>query len=266
MNFFFATPTNNKHIKSLTQRVFPLFKNVFELPAYSLLLFALSTISLAASTEEPKDFHAVYKAKISGISITATRSLETLENGNKKLTFIADSWLGDIIETSEFQWDENVHVIPETYTYNRTGLGRNREAILKFNWQENQVVNNVERKPWKMKIPDLALDKVSYQLQIRSDLINQKPLLSYNIADGGRLKQYDFEILGEEEIETRAGKFTAIRVKRIREESEERQTIFWLAKDWDYLVIRVQQQEEDGASYEIDLREATLGGVKVKGQ
>ncbi|GAB1268655.1 DUF3108 domain-containing protein [Aurantivibrio infirmus] len=233
---------------------------------FSAILFCIySTLSVSALADQPKNFEAIYKAKINGISITATRKLETLENGNQKLTFIADSWIGDIIETSEFQWNQDVRVIPETYTYNRTGLGRNREAILKFNWENNQVINNVERKPWKMDVPDLALDKVSYQLQIRSDLINKIPLSTYNIADGGRLKQYDFEVLGEEELETRAGKFTAVRVKRIREESEDRQTIFWLAKDWDYLVIRVQQQEEDGASYEIDLREATLDGEKVKG-
>jgi hypothetical protein len=225
----------------------------------------LSLTTSASPATQPKDFEAVYKAKFRGIPITATRKLETLADGSRLFTFHADSWIASLKETSQFRWNDSGHIVPVQYHYQRTGLGRDREAVLDFDWQAKRVVNNVEHKPWKMDIPEHALDKLSYQLQIRTDLINSKPLLEYSIADGGRLKQYNFEILGEEEITTPAGRFMAIKVKRLREQDAERHTIFWMAKDWDYLVVRLQQKEDDGGNYEIDLDNATIDGKAIKG-
>jgi hypothetical protein len=232
-----------------------------------LALFCLLPLSLTAKVSiatPPKNFEAVYKAKYRGIAVTATRQLQTLADGSQVFSFKAESWIADLEEASVFRWSENDRIVPIQYRYERSGLGRDREAVLDFDWATNTVINNVERKPWKMEVPLLALDKLSYQLQIRADLIHNRPLLEYKIADGGRIKEYSFELLGEEEVQTDAGRFMAVKVKRIRE-NEDRQTIFWMAKDWDYMIVRLQQQEEDGATYEIDLSRATLDGKAVKG-
>ncbi|MCW8194334.1 DUF3108 domain-containing protein [Proteobacteria bacterium 005FR1] len=235
------------------------------LPMLALLCFLpLSLVAKATIATPPKNFEAVYKAKYHGISVTATRSLRTAPDGSKVYEFEAESWIADLKETSVFRWSQNDRIVPIRYRYERTGLGRDREAVLDFDWATNTVINNVERKPWKMEVPLLALDKLSYQLQIRADLINERPLLEYKIADGGRIKEYSFEVLGEEEIDTDAGRFKAVKVKRVRE-NEDRQTVFWMAKDWDYLIVRLQQVEDDGASYEIDLNRATLDGKPVEG-
>lgn len=235
--------------------------------ATTALLFSLLASNLAAEAslaQQPKDFVAVYKAKYHGISVTATRSLRSLSDGLQIFSFEADSWLADLTETTVFRWSETDHIIPIQYVYERNGLGRDREATVHFDWENLSVTNNVERKPWKMKIPVETLDKLSYQLQIRTDMINNKPLLRYQIADGGRLKEYGFEVLGEEEVKTPAGRFRAVKVKRVRED-EERSTFFWMAKDWDYMIVRLQQQEDDGENYEIDLFKATLDGKEVTG-
>ncbi len=229
-----------------------------------LLAVSVSLFSLQAAAELPQDFSATYKAKYRGISITAKRSLAQLDNGRQLFTFSADSFIADLKETSEFQWNENDHIIPVRYTYERGGLGRDRKAELKFDWQQKKVENNVQNKPWTMPVPDLALDKLSYQLQLRTDLINGKDLSGYEIADGGKLKVYSFKIIGEEELKTPAGRFDVVKVKRVREQDDERQTIIWFAKNWNYMVVRLQQEEDD-KSYEIDLVSATLNGKKVKG-
>lgn len=231
----------------------------------TLLSFSVS-LSVAAHASfavQPKNFEAIYKAKYHGISVTATRKLETLEDGTQLFTFFADSWLADLKETSLFRWNED-HIIPIQYRYERSGLGRDREAIVDFDWKTNKVINNVERKPWQMDVPDLAMDKLSYQLQIQTDLINGKELLEYEIADGGRMKEFSFEVLGEEVIKTKAGRFETVVVRRIREGDSDRTTTMWMAKNWDYLVVRLQQKE-DGSSYEIDLHKGVLDGKRVKG-
>lgn len=218
----------------------------------------------ALADELPQPFEATYKAKYRGIGVTAVRKLRTLESGNLYYTFVADSLIAELSETSQFIWSDTAHIVPLRYTYLRSVLGRERKAELNFYWDKSEVVNNVEDKPWTMDIPPETLDKLSYHLQLRADLLNGKPLRGYQVADGGKLKQYGFKIIGEEVLDTEAGKFEVVKVKRIRDEDEERQTIIWFAKNWDYLVVRLQQ-EEDGKSYEIDLESATLNGEPVKG-
>lgn len=233
----------------------------------TLCAFLVLPLSLGADTlriPAPKSFEATYKARYHGISITAVRSLRTLEDGSQQFIFHADSWLASLKEISLFRWDDNNHIKPIRYHYERTGLGRNREAVLDFDLANNKVINNVERRPWQMTVPDGVLDKLNYQLQIRADLLSRKPLLQYEIADGGKLKQYAFEVLGEEVVKTDAGRFNAVKIRRLREADADRSTTFWMAKDWDYMIVRLQQQEDD-STYEIDLHKATLDGVQVKG-
>lgn len=228
-----------------------------------LFAICLGLLSGTAIADLPKPFTATYKAKYRGISVTAIRSLETLENGLQRFSFNADSFLADLKENSDFSWS-NDHIVPTAYLYERGGLGRDRKAELLFDWNKMEVVNNVQNKPWRMSIPEGALDKLSYQLQLRTDLINNRGLRQYQVADGGKLKLYDFEIVGEETLDTRAGQFEVVKVRRLREQDAKRQTVIWFAKDWDYLVVRLQQ-EEDNKTYEIDLVSASLDGMEVKG-
>lgn len=236
-------------------------------PILAVLAFLILPLTVWADTPSvpaPKSFEAIYKARYHGISVTATRSLQTLEDGTQKFIFHADSWLASLKETSLFRWGDNNHIKPIRYRYERSGLGRNREAVLDFDLTNLTVINNVERRPWQMDVPEGVLDKLNYQLQIRADLLSRKPLLQYDIADGGKLKQYSFEVLGEEVVKTEAGRFNAVKIRRVRDPDDDRHTTFWMAKDWDYMIVRLQQKDED-STYEIDLHRATLDGRKVKG-
>lgn len=212
-----------------------------------------------------QDFEAVYKTRLRGFGVTVTRKLETLEDGSKQFTVEADSLLADVLETSQFHWNDASHIVPVKYTYLRDGLGRDRKAMLDFDWPSQTVINNVEGRPWTMDIPPLTLDKLSYQLQLRADWLNEKTLGEYNIADGGILKTYGFEILGEEDIKTPAGIFSVVKIKRLRENDQGRNTTFWLAREWNYLIVRLQQ-DEDGTSYDISLDRAVIDGEKVNGR
>ena len=234
-----------------------------ELIAKLIAVFTCCSASIAYGAL-PQPFEATYKAKYRGISVTATRSLKTLDDGSQQYSFVADSLIADLKETSQFQWSESQSVIPLHYTYRRSVFGRKRIAELNFDWDNKKVTNDVENKPWEMSIPTEVQDKLSYHIQLRSDLLNGRALSGYDVADGGKLKRYNFEVVGEESLKTRAGRFDVVKVRRIREEDEERQTVIWFAKNWDYMVVRLQQ-EDDGKSYEIDMVSATLNGEEVKG-
>ena len=102
---------------------------------------------------------------------------------------------------------------------------------------------------------------------MREDLMATKkevwPVMHYQIADRNRLREYEFEITGEEIIETPIGKFNTVRATRIRRDSD-RITTFWMAPEYDFLLIRLKQiKDKDG--FELLLKEADFNGQPVTG-
>lgn len=216
----------------------------------------------AQKVTPPTQFRNIYKARAYGFSITVTHSLEATEDDQYKLRFFADSMLASIEEISYFTWPEDGPLIPQEYHYERKGLGRNREAHLTFDWDAMRVTNDVEKKPWKMDIEKGYQDKTSFQVQLQHDLIAGKEDLSYKIADGGRVKEYSFEIVAEERLETPLGEVDTLKIKRSRKDSD-RVTYAWMAPAYQYLLVRMQQ-EEGGDTYTIYIHEAEVDGERIK--
>jgi hypothetical protein len=58
----------------------------------------------------------------------------------------------------------------------------------------------------------------------------------------------------------------AIKVERVRDPTQNKRiTVMWFAKDWDYLLVRLQQVETDGKEYNIMLLDGKVNGKTVKG-
>jgi hypothetical protein len=220
----------------------------------------LSTATLAA--EAPKTFDNEYRAKLYGFNITVTNRLSKTDDGKYNLLFKANSMIGTITEQSHMQWNPKQQTItPLRYTYVRRSLGKDRNAELIFDWPNKTVTNNVQKTSWEMDIAQKVQDKLSYQLQMQQDLLNGHKNFEYQIADGGRLKKYKFATVGEEMLETPLGKVNTVKIKRSREDNE-RVTYAWLAKDWNYLLVRLQQ-EEKGETYTIYIHKATVDGKAI---
>jgi len=229
------------------------------------IVFCTTTL-IAAFTHAanpPKTFDNQYKAKLYGFNITVTNRLTKTADNQYDLLFKAESMIGNITEQSKMQWNPAQQTIsPLHYSYARRGLSKDRTAELTFDWKNKSVTNNVQKTSWQMDIAQKVQDKLSYQIQLQQDLLNGHKDFVYQIADGGRLKEYKFTTVGEEVLETPLGKVNTIKVKRSRE-NDERVTYAWLAKDWNYLLVRLQQ-EEKGEAYTIYIHKATLDGKAIE--
>lgn len=149
-------------------------------------------------------------------------------------------------ESSNFTWDKGI--ISERYRLIRKG-DNSRYADLTFDWSKQQVVNDVDGERWRMPIPDGTLDKLNVQLALMHDLSQGKRDLSYQIADGGRLKQYRFKVMAEQTIHTAGTKFTTLKIVRIRND-QDRITYLWCARELDFLPVQIQQTEhQTGHNY-----------------
>jgi hypothetical protein len=91
--------------------------------------------------------------------------------------------------------------------------------------------------------------------------------MSYQVVDGDEVETYDFRVLGEEVVRTKAGLIDAIKVERVRDPTQSsRKTILWFAKDWEFLLVRLHQVEKDGKEYQIMLKEGSVDGKTVEGR
>ena len=236
----------------------PLKQSLIRYLATTLLSGALVS---TAHAQMPQTFKNIYSTRVFGIKVTVTHELSQLDNGEQQLLFDADSWVGNITETSRFQWDGDT-VQPQKYFYKRTGLGKNREAELTFDWDSKKVINDVQNQSWRMDINQNVQDKLSYQVQLQKDLIAGRENLVYSIADGGELKEYRFEIVARERLKTPIGAVDTVKVMRSRDD-DDRVTYAWLAPKWNYLLIQLEQIE-DGDSHSITINEARINGQNIE--
>jgi len=90
--------------------------------------------------------------------------------------------------------------------------------------------------------------------------------MSYQVVDGDEIETYDFRVLGEERVRTKAGLIDAVKVERVRDPTKStRKTVLWLAKDWNFLLVRLHQVEKDGKEYQIMLKQGEVEGRQVTG-
>ncbi|MBV0933687.1 DUF3108 domain-containing protein [Marinobacterium weihaiense] len=216
----------------------------------------IGSLPAYADTAPLPAFKATYTTAFDmGISLNgeAVRQLSPTENGQWRFSSEAEAMMAGISEVTRFSYQPSA-IQPLSYRYHRKVLGKSRKASLDFDWNQQSVTTTVKDKPWTMEIPLATQDKLSYQLQMRLDLLAGKRDMTYAVADGGKLKQYRFTVTGEEEVETPYGRFNAVRVMRDRGEDADRETLIWLAPELDYLIVRLEQTETDGKTYALLLK------------
>lgn len=145
-----------------------------------------------------------------------------------------------VVERSEWLFIDD-RPRPVRYEYHHSGRRDERHVVLKFDWDKGSVINIINDDPWRMDIPDDALDKLLYQYTMMLDLQQGARVLDYRIADGGELKTYRFEPVGEEVLDTAIGKLRTLKLQR---NHGDRKTFIWCAIDRGYLPVRFEQHRD----------------------
>ena len=168
----------------------------------------------------------------------------TFRSETKTIGFFSLFRKDHIVEVSNWSFIGS-NFIPLLYTYRHTGGKKNRDVEISFNWDKKQILNRVNGSIWHMQTQPGILDKLLYQLTIMSDLKSGYVPESYTIADGGKIKKYMFEHIGDEVIKTPLGEFNTIKVARYKSNKKQK-TFLWCAYDLDFLPVKVTNTEKDG--------------------
>lgn len=225
------------------------------------LLLLMSDMSYAQAFPL-KPFFAEYIVSRNGNDIGIHRSrLKQIGDSHWSYTskVEATGWLANLFditvtEESHFQWDDGIRV--STYRYDRSG--KEKHVYLNFDWQTMKVTNTINTDPWQMDILPGTQDKISINLALNIHLAQQHSDISFPVADGGKLKIYDFKITGKDYISTPFGHLETIKVERSKRGRNGDQTIIWLAPDHQYLAVQVKKANKHGETLTAVLRTLQL--------
>lgn len=195
------------------------------------------------------EFSAYYKVIKGGITIGETRrsvkavSQNTFEFRSETFPRGIFSWISDahVLELSIWKF-ANRDFRPLEYKYQNINDDKVRDVRLLFDWDKKRVTNIINGDPWHMALQPGVQDKLLFQLKMMQDLKNGSQL-KYSVADGGKIKQYVIENLGNETLEINLGRFDVVKLERV---TDTKSTIWWCAEQLHYLPIKILQQKHEG--------------------
>ena len=211
----------------------------------------LMPTTLAAIQLDP--FEAQYSLYAKGVVVASiTRRLAEFDDNSyeyrsetKTTGLVALFKRVRVVETSRFSL-QGQQLRPDYYSYARSGGKEKRDVSVLFDWTDNRIKHTINGESWQMPAQPGVMDKLLYELAIRHDVDNGHSPVVYQVADGGGIRTYNFERLGEETISTPLGTHETIKMVR-RKSNSGRVTVFWCAKDLDFLAVQVEFIEQDGS-------------------
>ena len=213
-------------------------------------LAALTFLPLSLAIEI-KPFSANYSAKFNGMEIEASHRLEQIESGQYRQTLKAKNIFGKINEQALFSLSDDQLLMPQEYKYERSLLGIKRAEQQVFDWPNQQLEYTKKDQLTVLPLESGVLDIITHKLQLRSDLQSGQENLSYPVISRGKLKQYVYKVMARQVLDTAIGPLNTVLVQRVREDKD-RTTKIWLASDWDYLAVQLEQIE-NGESHEMKI-------------
>ncbi len=230
-----------------------MIKNIF------ITLLFLCVVPVWAAPA-PKPFTAYYTVTVGNINAgEIRRSLSVTEQGQfvfeseTKSSGLAALFVKDhIIERSVWRY-KNQRPQPLHFQYQKTGGKKERKYALSFDWNTGVVKDESTADPWQAPLDKGAQDRLLYQLTLMYDLQNGRTEFEYPLVDGHKLKNYRFQKVAEEMIETPLGPLKTVKLSRILE-SDDKTVTLWCAPSLDYLPVRIEQNEKDGDRFSATIR------------
>jgi hypothetical protein len=206
----------------------------------------LLSCSFSVSGDQLTPYTATYSSTIKGINAKLTRTLTKNKQGQWHISNKAEALFLSFTEQSTLQINGNV-VQPLNYQY--------RGDQIEFQWDKNTAAVVHDNEKLNIELHPGVQDKISYQLQIRLDLMAENGQFTdkhYSMISGTRIKTYDIKKVGEETLATPIGNIDTVKIE-ISRKGKSRKIYAWMAKDKNYLLVRLQRIAEGKVSYSMDL-------------
>ena len=213
---------------------------------YLAIIFVLISCNLDA--QEIPDYKGEYVFTNSRVSMQGIRELITHnDEGKRTIQFNAKFPLGRIKIISDFSEKNNLMtsikyyvdvkwtLISDKRTLNFDQASGTLTSKGKFEWSQALIEN------------ENVFDPLNVQIQIRKNVIAGLMEFSLMLPDlkTGAIEANNYKVIDNGNFEVDGTDYPCIIVERIRLQ-DDRTTRYFLAPDLDYLIIKVEDQDQDG--------------------
>lgn len=232
----------------------------------TLSLLAIASLQAVAQNLIPQEFEIHAESRIYGMNVKLVQTL-TEHEGQFKLSQTTKAPFISITEKSYFSFDKQQQLLAKRYSYQRSVFG----AKLNRSNQFSDDLSSATYKKNKDKTVHIPLDKpVSDQLNFIIP-IQQWAKTEPKVGDSTEIallkrksvKAEQYQLKGYEWIETELGWFETAVIEKLHD--NDRVTIFWLAKDWQYMLVKMQHSDDDVGDQTVTTHAIYIQGEKVKG-
>ena len=212
---------------------------------YYIIIFLFLSLSLLA--QDIPDYRGEYVFTNSKISMKGIRQLITNVNGKRTIQFKGKFPLGRINIVSDFS-EKNDQMKSSRYFVDVKWTLISDKRTLDFD-DVNRTLTATGKYKWKQKIleNENIFDPLNVQIQIRKNVISGLKNFSLMLPDlkTGAIEVNAYQVIGNGEFEVDGYTYQCIIVERVRFQ-ENRTTRYFLAPDLDHLIVKVEDQDEDG--------------------
>ncbi|MAY35602.1 MAG: hypothetical protein CMN84_05805 [Spongiibacteraceae bacterium] len=218
------------------------------LQAFLLTALLTSVFPAQALLGEPTPlltpYSATYHLVKGGLAAEVERHLERSSESRWQLHDSARVLFFSLEETAVVDFDGK-NIKPVKYRY-RQNPGTSKDQTIRYNWKKKQATFDLDDGQRRAELEPDTFDKLSYQLQLRLDLLAgrlQQPR-TYKLVDRGRHKQYRVEKVGEEILTLGRRQMQTVKLRQTSA-GKDRETFIWVAPDLEYLIIKMEQDDGD---------------------
>ena len=240
------------------QQASPMLRTLTERLALVLAAAALVLGSTAATASEEtptyaelSTYKAQYRLSTRGLTLNVTRELKEGADGGFTLSQGGKNLVARIHEMSAFRVD-GTRIIPKSFVYQLSAPFVDRRREVHFTPGSDTIRSLYKDKWYDLDYEEGTLDRMSQQEQLRLFLLNDptpKEDFTVPVADGKRIKTYDFIFIAEETLQTALGPLRTLHFERAHDDPE-RKSDTWIAPELGYLVVKATHIE-DGSPTEM---------------
>lgn len=235
-------------------------KNIVKQLFLKIILFTLISVfisplwaneaSILNENNLPPEFEAsydIYKGslRVGKMQVSLKKNDdEVVYESSTKPVGMAAFFLGDQIITDRSTLKlihERYHVIE--FIHDMPESDKNRNEHYRFDWENNTASVKYKDRNNEITIPEHTFDNYSAQLLLMRAPKEEVATNNYSVISKGRLKEYIYQLEGNEAIDTKVGKFDAN--KFVRKKDNDKKTTYygWYAEKLNYIPVKLDKYE-----------------------
>jgi hypothetical protein len=193
--------------------------------------------------------------------------LEQLENGvwHYRSDTRATAWWARVLDVSaeeaaHFVWRDG-RIMMLTYHHAQRIPGDNRYFQHRTDWDAGTTEIRTEEVSKTVELTPDMVDPLSLRLQLAVELADparREATHRFTLLDRDEVKRKHYRFDGRERLETPAGCFDTVRIRRIEEADSDKTNLSWHAADFHWMPVRILRRRDGKDRFDIRLAETDL--------